>query len=312
MYITNQILQSRIKRTRGKRLKNNYTKISIVLFVGIGKKSTTEIREYLKIVHQIAEPHGVKQHLNYLYGEEILDKITQIGIGTCYFWKKEKESFRKIINMISNNSEMVRKILRQKLAAKKIRNRPVKLYEINLLRRIKDETTPFDTTEFWYNTNYTESFITNSTLKYFLDQACQRCIIDPVFVEYFESKKMKASKKMFDIILLENYDYQTLLTLMRYSPSLVLYLVNLDVKYKERITNMDERKDLIFQMVLRDYLDGNNPIGGGFYPIPSIEKRFDGNGEFEGVDVKTSISFYVKGKESLKFKGRKITLEDDI
>lgn len=236
------------------------------------------------------------------------------GIGSYYFWKKDTESFGKIINMISQNGEIIRNILKRKYAIKKIHSKPSRLRETRLHQKIRDESTPFDVTEFWYNTEYTKSFIKNSTLEHFVSKAYQKCILDPVFLEYFKSRGMKPTKNVFNLILFENHDSQILLTFMMYSPSLILYIVNLDTTYKERIATMDERKDLIFQTVLQDKLAGNRSShGGGFFSIPSIEKRFGKNGTFEGVDATISMSFYSKGKGPLSLGvKRKIKPEDEI
>ena len=161
----------------------NYVKTSIVLFIGQDKKLTAEIRDYLKKIHYISEPRGVRLHLEHLCTEHILDKTVQNGIGTHYFWKKDVESFKKIINMFSQNNEMVRDILKQKFALKKIHNKSARQYETNLLQRIKDTSIPFDTTEFWYNTKYTEYFIKNSVLECFINKAYQKCILDSEFVD---------------------------------------------------------------------------------------------------------------------------------
>ena len=236
------------------------------------------------------------------------------GIGTHYFWKKDTESFGKIINIISQNSEIIRNILKRKYAVKKMYNKSTRLHETRLLQKIRDESIPFDVTEFWYNTEYTKSFIKNSTLEYFTNKAYEKCILDPTFTEYFESRGMKPTRSMFNLILLENHDNQVLLTFMMYSPNLMLYIVNLDTAYKERIASMDERKDLIFQMVLQDKLAGNySSHGSGFFSIPSIEKRFGKNKTFEGVDATISMSFYSKGKGPLLLGvKRKVKAEDEV
>ena len=295
MYITDQT--SKI-RTRGKKMPKNYIKTSIVLFLSQGSKSTTEIREYLKAVHHIAESRGVRLHLERLCNEGILEKTVRNGIGTCYFWKKDLESFRKIINMISKNHEIIRDILRERYRSKTIKKKT--RYDLNLLKRIHDDSVPFDTVSFWYNTDYAKSFVTNDTIEYFVNMAYKKCSQNISYVKYFSYIGIKPTYNDFRAIFLENNDTDTLRILMRYSPSLVLHIVNLQDSFQTRVDNLDERKDLIFQMIVKDNLMRHyKSHGGGIFPVANIDKILDKKGNSERVDASISYSFYDEGREPL-------------
>ena len=67
------------KRGRGDKLPNNFVKTAILLHLADSERSASEIRDYLKLVHNIKEPKGVRVHLAKLYDEEYLDKKVKRG-----------------------------------------------------------------------------------------------------------------------------------------------------------------------------------------------------------------------------------------
>ena len=224
------------------------------------QKTTTEIREHLKERFGITEPRGIRLHLEQLCQKDILEKDIKNGIGTSYFWKNSPESFGKITNMISENSETVREILRGRKLSLKTRG------DTELKKRLEDTSIAFDATAFWYNTEYTKSFLTKSTLKHFIDTAYQKCRHERLFLDYCRQAGSSPTMKLFRLVLLENNDNETLLLLMRYSPSLVRYIVNLGENCMERLGSLDQRKDVIFQMMVKDMMMTHYaPHGGGFF-----------------------------------------------
>ena len=62
------------KRGRGGKLPNNFVKTAILIYLTDWQRSASEIRDYLKLVHNIKEPRGVRLHLAKLYDEGYLEK----------------------------------------------------------------------------------------------------------------------------------------------------------------------------------------------------------------------------------------------
>ena len=270
--------------------------MEIVLLLRDCPKTTTEIREYLKEKYGITEPRGIRLHLEQLCQKDILEKDVQNGIGTNYFWKKNPDSFGKIINIISSNNETIRQILKYKKFSAKSR------YGMQLKERLADTKILFDATSIWYNTEYTKSFITEDTLRYFIDMAYQKCTNDKLFMNYCKRAGSNPTTDLFRLIFLENNDNETLLLLMKYSPSLVKYIVSLEENCMKRLRNIDQRKDVIFQMIIKDNMMTHyTPHGGGFLPVADIKKITDNKGEMQSVEAKISYSFYPEHSNPLGF-----------
>ena len=270
--------------------------MEIVLLLRDCPKTTTEIREYLKEKYGITEPRGIRLHLEHLCQKDILEKDVQNGIGTSYFWKKNLDSFGKVINMISENSKTIRQILKgRKFSLSAV-------HDTELKKRLEDTSTAFDATEFWYNTEYTKSFITEETLQHFIDIAYQKCSNEKLFVNYCKKVESRPTLELFRLIFLENNDNETLLLLMRYSPSLVKYIVNLEENCMKRLGSLDQRKDAIFQMVIKDNMMTHyTPHGGGFIPVSDIKKITDKKGKMQSVEANISYLFYPEHGNPLGF-----------
>src|SRR2546428_12537690 len=102
------------KRKRGEKLKKNQAKLAIMLFIGDRTVSGSDIRDHLLNLYRIRESRGVRAHLSLLCDKGYLDKITEEGIDNSYRWKKEIDSFRKIIDLISNNSKLITNIVKER------------------------------------------------------------------------------------------------------------------------------------------------------------------------------------------------------
>lgn len=123
-----------VRRGRGKKFPTGFVKVAIMLFLrDIGKpsiaiysgpklkkidpvypassKSTSQIIDYLRKTFGISEPRGIRLHLGQLYSDNLLDKETKIGIETIWQWKRGFESFRKIVNFIQSNHDLVKDIV---------------------------------------------------------------------------------------------------------------------------------------------------------------------------------------------------------
>jgi len=284
------------KRNRGAKLPKNRVKMEIILLLRDDSKTTSEIRDYLREKYCISESRGIRLHLEHLCQKEILEKDVQNGVGTSYSWKRNTESFRKIINIISENNETVRQILRQKNISLQSR------YGKELKKRIADIGVPFDATLLWYNTEYAKSFITEDTVKHFIDMAYKKCSHEQLFLSYCRKVGSGPTIELFRLIFLENNDDETLMLLLMYSPSLLKYIANLENNLVERLGNLDQRKDVIFQMVVKDNLVTQyTPHGGGFLPVAEIKKITDKKGKMQRVEAKISYSFYPEHSNPLGF-----------
>jgi len=283
------------KRNRGAKLPKNRVKMEIILLLRDGSKTTSEIRDYLREKYCISESRGIRLHLEHLCQKEILEKDVQNGVGTNYFWKRNPDSFRKIINTISDNNETVREILKHKKINLQSR------YNIELKKRMADKVS-FDATSLWYNTEYAKLFITETTLEYFIDVAYQKCNHEQLFLNYCKSVESSSTLELFRLVFLENNDNETLLLLMRYSPSLVQYIVNLEENCMKRLGSLDQRKDLIFQMIVKyNLMSYYTPHGGGLFPVADIKKITDRKGKIQRVDAKISYSFYPEHGDQIGF-----------
>jgi len=244
-------------RKRGNKLPNSYAKIVILLYIGDEKKSQSEIIGYLNQVYGISERKGIRLHLAKLCEDGYLEEEFRSGIAKYYWWRKSVNSFKKIIELISQNANMVLEIRDQSNSEpKKEKSKARKL----------SETYEFDPTKYWYSTNYAKSFFNESTLKSCLEEA---------YKNYSTEKgKYPLDESEFKTVVLENNDIKTIVTLMHYSPNLVKYIIDLTKSYKQKIEDLDKKENKIFLTVLDDVIHGNyfyHVKGWHFTPEPNIE-----------------------------------------
>ena len=266
-------------RKRGEKLPKNYIKIVILLFVGDKKKSRSEIRDYLKKNLGISEPRGVRSHLSKLCQDGYLEGYVEPGIGSYYQWKKNLESFKKIIEFISTNSDIAKKIIIDKPQV----SQPIKSGG-KLQPRKLFETYDVDPIELWYNTKYAKSFFTGEVVNNLLEEA---------YEDYSKNKgTYSLNKSEFRTVVLENIDTKSIVTLMHYSPNLVRYIIDLPNLYKNKTRNLKEKENRIFFQVLDDHIHGNysSHVGGWhFIPEPKINKI--DRKDFKGVRLEFGCGF---------------------
>lgn len=266
-------------RKRGEKLAKNYVKIAILLFIGDEKKSGSDIKDFLKQIHGITEPKGIRVHLAKLCESEYLEEEFEPGIAKYYQWKKSIKSFKKIIELISENADIVKDIILKKLNFIK----PKSITQGIQIKKLL-ETKDFDPTKYWYNTKYAKNFLNEEILNNLLETA---------YKEY--SKNMRTyplEQSVFRTIVLENIDTKSILTLMHYSPNLVKYLIDLPINYKQKTRNLKEKENRIFFQVLDDRIHGNysgHVKGLHFIPEPKIIKI--DRKDFKGVRLEFACDF---------------------
>lgn len=279
-----------VTRTRGAKLPTNFIKIAIILFTSDTKKSSTEIREYLKKRHKVTEPRGIRKHLAELYNRGYLDKRVKIGIGSYYTWKKSFDSFKKIANFITENTNMVKQVeiennknkeiidlffdppskFTKPLSAEELK--PVErsnfVSEVHYLMNLKDIEAQFDSVRYWFNTNYAISMIDKIFVKHFVDQAYNKCIKNSEVLKFYKKTEHKPiTKKMFMEKCLSSQNEKNLAILMKQSPSLVLYVINLEETF-QKIMTVHDYPDKIFPIVIKDMFSNK------FYPHEPKKKEF--------------------------------------
>lgn len=266
-------------RKRGERLPDNYVKIAILLFIGDDKRAQFEIKEYLKQVHGIAEKKGIRLHLSKLCQDEYLQEESEPGKPKYYQWKKSVNSFKKIIELISKNAEIVKSSIIEIKNFNKTKT-ITEAFQIKKLSRTKD----FDPTIYWYNTKYAKNFLNEEILNNLLETA---------YKEYLKNIEVNPlEQSVFKTVVLENIDTKSILTLMHYSPNLVKYLIDLPINYKQKTGNLEEKENRIFFQVLDDRIHGNysgHVKGWHFIPEPKIIKI--DRKDFKGVRLEFACDF---------------------
>ena len=266
-------------RKRGERLPDNYVKIAILLFIGDDKKAQFEIKEYLKQVHGIAEKKGIRLHLSKLCQDEYLQEESEPGKPKYYQWKKSVNSFKKIIELISKNAEIVKSSIIEIKNFNKTKT-ITEAFQIKKLSRTED----FDPTIYWYDTKYAKNFLNEEILNNLLETA---------YKEYFKTIEANPlEQSVFKTVVLENIDTKSILTLMHYSPNLVKYLIDLPINYKQKTGNLEEKENRIFFQVLDDRIHGNysgHVKGLHFIPEPKIIKI--DRKDFKGVRLEFACDF---------------------
>lgn len=306
------------KRSRGDKLPNNFVKTAILLYLSDSERSASEIRDYLKLVHNIKEPKGVRVHLAKLYDEEYLDKKVKRGIGSYYTWKESVESFQKIISFLSSNSKLIRMVEIQNMKFRDFG--PVKfelksswqktldeeelempqpfrmgmLNEMQYLSKLSDLSQSFDTSRFWYNTEYTRKFLNKKTLKYCINNAFQKCRNDEKILEEYKEYKqvgINLTKKRFRFNCFCNYNDDSLVAMMFHSYTLVSHMVNLDKNYRQYMMEPMPNNESIFRMVLTDLFYREYPaLENEYFRKSKFIERKTRDGKFNGLDMHFSCS----------------------
>jgi len=291
------------KRTRGKKLPNNFVKTAILLYLVDSEKSASEIRDYLKFVHNIKEPRGVRLHLTKLYDDGYLDKKVKKGIAGYYTWKESVESFQKIISFLSTHSQLIRQVEIQNIKYRDYDSEyleedemPIQFKygrgnEMQYLSKLTDLTQPFDTSRFWYDTEYTRKFLNKKTLRYCLNIAYQKCKTDEKVLEDFKEYGGKLKKDRFRYNCFHRYNDDSLVAMMFHSYTLVAHMVNLEKNYQEYMIGPNEGSEFIFRMVLTDlhYREYPGLEMEYFWKKEFIERKTK-DGKFDGLDMHFSCS----------------------
>jgi len=241
------------KRGIGKKFTKNLIKVSILLYLRDGKKSTSEIMEYLKKTFGISESKGVRLHLEWLRANLFLDKHTKIGIGTYWQWRKYPESFKKIVSFLHSNHDLVKDIVE----VYPFEYMDTSDEEKDHLRRFFDQMKPeFYIHKYWYNTSYARSFFNEKTIFHFTKRA---------FKKYVDKGEFKTtSYDEFKRTVFGSLQDDTIVKLMHYSPSLVVYILNLNENYVLTVNKeLPIGQAMILQIVLNDILIHNYRSHGG-------------------------------------------------
>ncbi len=259
-------------RGRGKKFPTNFTKIAILLLLrdvdkpsvaiysgpkfkktalewphGISR-STAEIIDYLKEKFVISEPKGIRLHLEWLYKKKYLNKTTKSGIESRWEWNKSLESFKKIVDFIEINSNLVEQI------ATEPNFKPNEIIDEENKQNLRDffkfSNPPFDITRYWYYTKYTRSFLNEKMIDYFVDKA---------YLKYCSSKnksqlKQCPDKQSFVHQLLGYQGNEVIVKLMYYSPSLVKHIMNLEQKFEDILDYRKLSSQNISLLVINDLL----------------------------------------------------------
>lgn len=259
-------------RGRGKKFPTNFVKVAILLLLrdvekpSIAiyhgpkfrktslhwpyciRKSTSEIRDYLKERFGISESKGVRLHLDWLYKNKYLSKTTKQGIETVWEWNKKLESFKKIVSFIEENADFVKQISTDPTFKS---DELIDDENKQNLKNFFDSLQPvFDVTRYWYYTKYTRSFLNEEMIDYFVEIA---------FKKYLITKNKIMLKQCTDVESFEheifmNRDKKIIVKLMYYSPSLVKHIMNLDQKFEEILDNRKLWTDNILLLVINDLL----------------------------------------------------------
>ncbi|MEO9307465.1 MAG: hypothetical protein ABI342_04025 [Nitrososphaera sp.] len=258
------------KRSRGKKFPTNFVKTAILLllrndepshtdqinsdtklakkhsvYLHGNTKSTTEIINYLNEQFGISEPKGIRVHLGELYAQNILDKETRVGVETRWFWKNNVESFQKLVNFINKNSDMVRDVVEQGPLVKMKEQFSDDIHLVNdFLTSLRPQ---FDVNKYWFRTSYTRAFLSSNTLEYFVDKA---------YSKYKKNKftDSKISKEEFQNKIFETRDMSMIVFLMHYSPSLIMFIINLEDNYKKILESKSITTGTLFLTVINDIL----------------------------------------------------------
>ena len=147
----------------------------------------------MEVVFNVKETRGIRGHLSWLVDNNYLEKRVKSGIGSYFKWKKSPESFKKIVLFLERNDLSLRKVEIQnakfidfdsvkvkvpKRLQKKLKMMELELpnplprgVEISYHSRLSDFEKDIDVARYWYNTEYTESFLNKETIKFFVNKS---------------------------------------------------------------------------------------------------------------------------------------------
>jgi len=297
------------RRNPGDKFPKNFVKIAILRYVSDVERSATEIYDYMEVVFNVKETRGIRGHLSWLVDDNYLEKRVKSGIGSYFKWKKTLESFKKIVLFLETNDLSLRKVEIQnakfidfdsvkvkvpKRLQKKLKTKELKFpyhlpigSEMNYLDTLSNFEKPIDIARYWYNTEYTESFLNKKTIAHFLNKSYKLFLKDKEVQSHSKQYHFKMDKHYFRHITFFKYDDEVIVTLLHYSPSLVLHMIDLDNKYKKYAKEPIILRDFVFEMVLKDLeerafipLRMPTTIARGF------KKVFAKDGRFAGLDMR--------------------------
>ena len=225
------------------------------------------------------------------------------------------ESFQKILSFLSTNSRLIREVEIQNIkyrdhhsvkvelkpsAQKKLGVEELEMpypfkfgrgNEMRYLSKLTDLSHPFDTSRFWYNTEYTRKFLNKKTLRYCLNIAYQKCKNDEKVLKKYREYGGKLTKSRFHHNCFHRYNDDSVIAMMFHSYTLVAHMVNLEKNYRQYIIGPNAGDEFIFRMVLTDLFYREYPAleMEYFRKIEFIERNTK-DGKFDGLDMHFSCS----------------------
>lgn len=233
--------------SRGQKYPKDFVKTVILLYLRDTEKPASDIRDFLKNQFELSERRNIQKHLNYLFDHHVIDKKVRAGIESRYKWSKNIQAVRTIVNLISETEsveQISNKLFRQ---IKKQQTKWHKNYGTS------QSDAKYDPIKLWYRTNYILLFFNKKTISNSLKLA---------YNKYRKKNNKKHIKfKRFRIIVLERLTDDELITMMYYSPTLVKYILNLDIHYEHKLANLNRIENKINNMVLVDWLQNKPHFG---------------------------------------------------
>ena len=280
------------KRRPGQKLPTNLVKIAIMLFLRDEKKMTREILDHLKEQHGLSESRGIRKHLGELKKDDYLEDIAQSGKPSYWQWKNDIESFKKIVNFLTENSSVIRMVEESNnMQDSDKADKKEFLSDIPYVQDIQRPSETFDSAKYWFDTEYAKSFFTEDTINYFADILRKRCAEEDDYIRFIKTSLVFQEKPddfLENIIFGLNRDRRVLITMMHHSPTFVLYVLNLDrLNPKRIITGYAIRDDIITSMILKDMIISrtSNQHGLGSSTKISSSKRWTKKKEFDGIII---------------------------
>ena len=279
------------KRRPGQKLPTNLVKIAIMLFLRDEKKMTREILDHLKEQHGLSESRGIRKHLGELKKDDHLEDIAQSGKPSYWQWKNDIESFKKIVNFLTENSAVIRMVEESSTQDSDKKDNQEFLSDIPYVQDIQRPSETFDSAKYWFDTESAKSFFTKETINYFVDILRKKCAEEDDYIKFIKTSLIfqeKPDEFLENIIFGLNRDRNVLITMMHHSPTFVLYVLNLDkLNPKKIISGYDIRDDIITSMILKDMIIGrtSNQHGIGSSTKVSSSSRWTKKKEFDGIAI---------------------------
>ena len=279
-----------IKRRPGQKLATNLSKIAIMLFLRDGKKKTREIMDHLKEQHGLSESRGIRKHLGELKKDDCIEDISQSGKSSYWQWKNNAESFKRIVNFLTENSAVIRVIEDGAIDSGKTDKREF-LADIPYMQDIQRPSDVFDSAKYWFDTEYAKSFFTKETIDHFVNILRNKCSKEKDYLQFIKTSLLFQEKPddfLENILFGTNHDRKVLVTMMHHSPTFVLYVLNLDqLNPKRIISGYDIRDDIITSMILKDMIINRttNQHGVGSTTKISSSSRWTKKKEFDGINI---------------------------